>query len=341
MKQRRWLWLALGALLSLIFLWSSLGSLHLPEVWAAMRAAQYGWVIPGLAVYFLSVLVRSWRWAYLLRGAKRLSGTRLFPIMVIGYMGNDLFPFRLGELLRAYVLWRQERVNLGTTFTTAVVERLFDGLTMVLFVLVGLLFIPLTALLQRVVTVGGAVFAGALVLFLALAASPELLRRIARAVSGVLVPHRWREPVLGLLEGVIAGLAVFRNLGDVLVTFGLTVLVWLLETGKYWLVSQAFALHLSYPAILLMGGAVNLLTALPSLPGYVGTFELGIKILQGIGAPADVAGSYILVLHALLWLPVVLLGLFFFTREGLTWADVQSAAAERVPEQPVAPRVDE
>jgi uncharacterized membrane protein YbhN (UPF0104 family) len=73
---------------------------------------------------------------------------------------------------------------------------------------------------------------------------------------------------------------------------------------------------------LLMGGAVNLLTALPSLPGYIGTFELGIKILEGIGAPAAAAGSYILVLHAILLLPVTLLGLAFMATEGVQWAEV-------------------
>jgi hypothetical protein len=75
-----------------------------------------------------------------------------------------------------------------------------------------------------------------------------------------------------------------------------------------------------------MGGAVNLLTALPSLPGYIGTFEVGIKILQGMGAPAAAAGSYILVLHAILLIPVTLLGLVFMAMEGVRWAEVSQAA---------------
>ncbi len=325
-NKRRWLVFGLGVVLSLTFLTLALRDLHLGEVWDAMRRAQYGWVVPGLAVYFLSVYVRSWRWAYLLRAAKPLRAARLFPITVIGYMGNDIFPFRLGEVLRAYVLWRKEGVNFGTTFTTAIAERLFDGLTMLLFVVVGLLFIPLSALLRPLVVVAGAVFVTALLLFLGLASRPALLRSVAQRLIGILIPQRLRPPLLGLVEGVITGLAVFRNGLDVLVTFVLTLLVWLLEVGKYWLVSQAFALHLSFPAIMLMSGTVNLLTALPSLPGYVGTFELGIKVLQAIGVPANAAGSYILVLHALLWFPIVALGLVFFLREGLSWSEVQTAA---------------
>jgi uncharacterized protein (TIRG00374 family) len=321
--RRRWFVIVIGLVVSLGFLWYALRGLHLEEVGAALRGANYWWLVPGVAVYFISVWFRAWRWGFLLRGSKRVSANRLFPVVVIGYMGNDILPFRLGEVLRAYVLWRKEGINVGTTLTTAVLERLFDGLTMVLFVLFGLLFVPLSAFLSRLVTVASAVFFGALVVFLFLAARPDLLRRVAQALIGRLVPARFRSPLLGLVEGVVAGLESLRSGRDVLVLFGVTLWVWVLETGKYWLVSFAFAdLHLPYVGILLMGGAVNLLTALPSLPGYVGTFELGIKILEGIGARSASAGSYILVLHAILLLPVTILGLVFMGLEGVRWTEV-------------------
>jgi hypothetical protein len=325
--RRRWFIIIIGAGLGLVFLWYALRDLHLAEVGAALQEANFWWLIPGVAVYFVSVWFRAWRWGFLLRASKRVSANRLFPIVVIGYMGNDILPFRLGEVLRAYVLWRKEGINVGTTFTTAILERLFDGLTMVLFVLVGLLFVPLSTFLSRLVIVASAVFVGALVLFLFLAARPDLLRHIAEALVERLVPARFRSPLLSLVEGVLVGLESLRSGRDVLILFGVTLWVWILETAKYWLVSFAFAdLHLPYVAILLMGGAVNLLTALPSLPGYIGTFELGIKILEGIGAPSSQAGSYILVLHAILLLPVTLLGLVFMGLEGVRWTDLGAAA---------------
>jgi uncharacterized protein (TIRG00374 family) len=327
--RRRWFIIVIGLVVSLGFLWYALRDLHLGEVWTALQGANYWWLVPGVAVYFISVWFRAWRWGFLLRGSKTVSANRLFPVVVIGYMGNDILPFRLGEVLRAYVLWRKEGINVGTTLTTAVLERLFDGLTMVLFVLFGLLFVPLSAFLSQLVTVASAVFFGALVVFLFLAAQPDLLRRVAHVLIGHLVPARFRPPLLGLVEGIVAGLESLRSGRDVLVLSGVTLWVWMLETAKYWLVSFAFAdlhlpgrLHLPYVAILLMGGAVNLLTALPSLPGYIGTFELGIKILEGIGAPSSSAGSYILVLHAILLLPVTLLGLAFMAMEGVQWTEV-------------------
>ena len=327
--KKRWPILIVGLLVSLFFLWLALRDLELDHVLAALRGASYGWLIPAVAVYFVSVWFRAWRWGFLLRSSKQVSTNRLFPIVVIGYMGNDILPFRLGEVLRAYVLWRKEGINVGTTLTTAVLERLFDGLTMVLFVLIGLLFVPMSTFLSRLVAVASAAFFGALAAFLFLAARPALLRQVADVLIGRLAPARLRPPLMGFVEGVIAGLESLRSGRDVLTLFGMTVWVWVIETFKYWLVSFAFDLHLPYVGILLMGGAVNLLTALPSLPGYVGTFELGIKILEGIGAPAAAAGSYVLVLHAILLVPVTLLGLVFMGVEGVRWSEVGKAARIR------------
>ncbi len=327
--KKRWPIFIVGLLVSLFFLWLALRDLELDHVLAALRGASYGWLIPAVAVYFVSVWFRAWRWGFLLRSSKQVSANRLFSIVVIGYMGNDILPFRLGEVLRAYVLWRKESINVGTTLTTAVLERLFDGLTMVLFVLTGLLFVPMSAFLSRLVTIASAAFFGALAAFLFLAARPALLRRTADMLIGRLAPARLRPPLMGFVEGVIAGLESLRSGRDVLVLFGMTVWVWVIETFKYWLVSFAFDLHLPYVGILLMGGAVNLLTALPSLPGYVGTFELGIKILEGIGAPSAAAGSYVLVLHAILLVPVTLLGLVFMGVEGVRWSEVGEAARMR------------
>ncbi len=326
MIKQRWPILLIGFILSLFFLWFAFRDLHLGEVWDALKTAQYIWLIPGITVYFISVWFRSWRWKFLLRGSKSLPTARLFPVVVIGYMGNNILPFRLGEVLRAYVLWRKEGVHIGTTLTTAILERLFDGLTLVCFVLFGLLFLPLSEFLGRLATVASGVFFGALVIFLALAAHPDRLRQIARWALDRLVPSRIRPSLLNFLEGVIAGLEGLRSTQDVLILFGITVWVWLLEALKYWLVSFAFDLHMGYIGVMVMGGAVNLLTALPSLPGYIGTFEVGIKILQGMGAPAAAAGSYILVLHAILLIPVTLLGLIFMAMEGVRWTEVGEAA---------------
>jgi uncharacterized membrane protein YbhN (UPF0104 family) len=107
-----------------------------------------------------------------------------------------------------------------------------------------------------------------------------------------------------------------------------SVVIWLLETGKYWFVMRAFPFQVSYFALMLMNGIVNLTTTLPSAPGYVGTFDApGIALLEAYGITPEVAAGYTLVLHAALWLPITLVGAYYFARESLSWTKVQAEVA--------------
>ena len=99
-----------------------------------------------------------------------------------------------------------------------------------------------------------------------------------------------------------------------------SIVIWLLETGKYWFVMQAFNFQVSFFALMLMNGIVNLATTIPSAPGYVGTFDApGIAVLTAYGVEQGIAAGYTLVLHAALWLPITLLGAYFMLREGIRW----------------------
>jgi uncharacterized membrane protein YbhN (UPF0104 family) len=80
--------LAVGTAVSAVFLYIGLRGLKLSDVWHDMREVNFGWVLTGAAVYFLAVWGRTWRWHYLLRSIKPISLRALFPVVVIGYMGN-------------------------------------------------------------------------------------------------------------------------------------------------------------------------------------------------------------------------------------------------------------
>jgi uncharacterized protein (TIRG00374 family) len=100
------------------------------------------------------------------------------------------------------------------------------------------------------------------------------------------------------------------------------VVIWLFETGKYWFVMLAFPFEVSFFALMLMNGIVNLATTIPSAPGYVGTFDApGIAVLVAYGVDKATAAAYTLVLHVALWVPITALGAYFFLREGLDWWD--------------------
>ena len=93
-----------GVLISVVFIWLALRGLRLDEFWGAVQGANYWWLLPGIGVYFIGVWIRAWRWHYLLGPIKKIPTRTMFPITTIGYMGNNIYPARAGEVLRAVIL---------------------------------------------------------------------------------------------------------------------------------------------------------------------------------------------------------------------------------------------
>jgi uncharacterized protein (TIRG00374 family) len=260
----------------------------------------------------------------------------MFPIVAIGYMGNNIYPARAGELLRAYVLRRKEQVPISASLATIIVERAFDGIVMLSFVFINLPELTnLTAdsgfagSIRALAIIGAAVFLGAVLVFLLMAAYTEQSQRVISWFTDRLVPERFRDNVDVVSARFLEGLASLRSPGDVMMVFLTSVVIWLFETGKYWFVMQAFPFEVSFFALMLMNGIVNLATTIPSAPGYIGTFDApGIAVLEAYGVPNALAAGYTLVLHAALWLPITLLGAYYMARESLSWSEVQAEVAE-------------
>jgi uncharacterized protein (TIRG00374 family) len=319
-----------GVIVSAVFLYIGLRGLQLSEVWEGVRGARVGWLIPGVAVYFLAVWGRTWRWHYLLRSLQPIPLRRLFPVVVIGYMGNNVYPFRAGEVIRAYVLRRNEGVNIPASLATIVVERIFDGLVMLLFVFVALPFADFRQdWLRDVVFFSTILFWGAFLAFLAMALRPARMRAIYTWVFERLLPGKVGAAGIRMADHFMLGLENLRSPRDLLMILVSSVFIWLTETTKYWFVMHAFDFEVSFFVLMVMTAVVNLATTLPSSPGYVGTFDTpGIETLKAYGVRETVAASYTLVLHAALWLPITLLGFYYLYREGLGWSDFRRAQAE-------------
>jgi glycosyltransferase 2 family protein len=324
---RRWLMPAIGIVISLIFIYVGLKGLKLSDVWYGVRHAHIAWLVPGVAVYFLAVWGRTWRWHYLLRSIKAIPLRKLFPIVVIGYMGNNVYPFRAGEVIRAYVLKRNEDVKIPASLATIVIERIFDGLVMLIFVFVALPFADFKEdWLKNIVFFSTLLFWGAFLVFLAMSLRPELMRRIYTAIFDKLLPQKVGHAAKNMADHFMLGLENLRRPRDLAMTLVTTIFIWLTETSKYWIVMHAFNFRVSFFVLMVMTAVVNLATTLPSSPGYVGTFDTpGIKTLRAYGVEETAAASYTLVLHAALWLPITLLGFYYLNRERLSWKDFRRA----------------
>lgn len=321
--RRRLTWI--GVALSFVFLLIALRGIDFEEFWRDVQQANPLWLLPGVGFYFLAVAVRAWRWSYLLWPLKRVAPGRLFPIVVIGYMGNNIYPARIGELLRAYVLRRDQGVPISSSLATVLIERITDGIVMIGFVLIGLQAVPNAgARAGQVIAVAAALFAAASAVFFWMALAPARTNRLAEALIARFVPHRFQEPLLGVVHRFVQGAQSLRRPRDLALIVASTVVVWLLETMKYWCVARAFDLALPFDGLMLVNGLSNLFTIIPGAPGAVGTFDAGgILGMRALGVDQPLAAAYVLTLHVLLWLPATLLGAFFMLREGLRWSDLR------------------
>lgn len=324
---RQWASLFIGIAVSVFFLWLGFRGLDISELWSTIRNIRFGWVALAVPIYFFAIYILTWRWWYLLRSVKDVHPNQLYPVVVVGYMANNLLPFRLGEVLRAYVLKRRDDVPIPPTLTTIFVERVFDGLTMLTLIFVALFFVEFEeATLRTVILVTTPLFFGALVAFFWFASNPDVARTITAWLTTKFVPGPLREKVQALSEELLSGLEGLRSKQALVGIIANSLLSWTVEASTYWIVMQAFDFSVSFPVLLLVVGFGNLSTILPSTAGYIGTFHaVAILTLTAFDVERAIAGSYAIVMHATLWLPITIAGFIAFLAMGFQWSEINRA----------------
>ena len=306
-SRRLWLGILGTALFLGLFFWRT----DLGDMGNALADANYWWFAPAIAVWFISAWFRSLRWRYLLRPIADLPTRTLYPVVVIGYMSNNLLPARTGELVRAYVMGERHRLSLMSTLGTIAVERLFDGLVLVAFLVLVGAFVGLSGELTILAIAMSAVFVAVFALFLYVASSAPRAQRVIEALVRF-APARAREPARGWAGAFVGGLEALRSPAALAAVVLTTTVGWALEATMYFMVGVSFNLGEAFPIYLMVAAAANLAITLPSTSGGIGPFEaLAKETLVFVGVGSSAAAAYAVALHALLLLPVVAAGLIF------------------------------
>lgn len=327
MNRKRMLMFALSLGVSAVFLVLAFRGLRPEDAWDAIRQAQFGWLVVGFAISFAVRLVVTRRWKYLIDGVQPVPFTRLYELVNIGYMGNNIYPFRAGEVLRCVLLQRSHKVPIAQSGVSILVERAFDGIVMVTFVLVGLIALNLESdVLRNGAAVTGVWFLAAVLMFFFLALRPSLFRRVAGWVAKRL-PDRIGARILQLTDDIINGTVGLSRPRDLFGAVGTSYLTWMIEALAYTAVAVAFnVVPVNYMLMLIVVGAVNLGQIIPSSPGGVGVFEyFASTVLIAFGVPQADAVAYALLAHVIIWLPPTLHGFIILSRQGLSLSTVAHA----------------
>jgi uncharacterized protein (TIRG00374 family) len=314
-----------------VFLYLAFRGQDLGEIRDSLRQVNLWWLAPALLMYFVGVWLRAVRWTVLLKPLNSTITSRaMLPTVVIGYMANNVLPLRAGELVRSYLVGKRYNVRKTSVLATIAVERIFDGFTMLGFMLVATIFVSFTSQLQHLALIAFVVFTVLLIGLFVLTLGGDLLDRLLQIVLGPL-PTGVADRVERLTESFLSGLAVFKRRRDLLQVASLSVLAWLCEASMYYLIAQGFGPVIKevmgIGATLMATGVANMATLIPSSPGYIGQFEFGVRlVLNGaLGVPESQALAYAILVHAALYFPITILGLVMWFGQSLSFSQIQEA----------------
>lgn len=304
---RFWVGLAISAAFVGLLFWRT----PTGEIVKALEGANYWWFLPALVLYLASIWVRSFRYRFLVRDLADLSANQLFPVLCIAFMANNLLPARAGELMRVYVLG--ERFGLGkvSALGTVLVERLFDGLTLLAFFLVTVALLGSNGTLRGLAVVSIVVFLAALAVFGLILRWPRRAEALAHWCVELL-PRPLRPLGRDLSSSLLSGMVALRDPVALGVAIVSSPLAWGMESGVFWMVGRSFGLHLNLGWFMMAMAAGNLALTAPSTQGGIGPFEFFARqVIVFAGVSEGVATAYSLVAHAMIIVPVTVLGLIF------------------------------
>jgi uncharacterized protein (TIRG00374 family) len=305
---------------------------NLSGLLADMRRAEAFWIVASIASALLSLVFRAIRWKVLLLPIKQLPAWSLISATFIGMMANNVLPARIGEVVKAWVLARREHTSMSTVLGTVLIERLFD-------VMAALVILGISLALASDLPTGSEVLlkrVGFVILIAVMVAIAVLLFVLHRRERSFLIARRWTgnrpgaNRIAQVLSDFVEGLSVLRGQALVLVSV-LSMAVWAVAIGSFYALAEGMGLGLTTIQTTLVFVIVLFGVAIPSAPGFVGTFHgFCVAALTMIAqTEPTLAAAYATLIHGLQWIAVNLVGAgFLLADRTVGFASLKSLARE-------------
>jgi uncharacterized protein (TIRG00374 family) len=305
--------LILGLVVGGLFVWLAFRGTDFEGVKASFREADYIYIIPVVFLSGIVQILRSYRWGVILEPMAKITQGTLFAITSVGFMAISLLPVRMGEIVRPYLISQKSPVKISSSLATIVVERVFDMLTLMIFLLIVLVKVELPRWIVRSAFTVLFLFIPLLLLLIFLAVKREVSAKGVDRILGKL-PTKISSRLMRLFHSFIDGLQILPDLKRTISVVLLSLLIW-------GLIGMATCiLFYSFPSIkqlpLTAGYAVLVITALgvtlPTAPGFIGNYHFSCVIgLTLFGVPKTDALTFAILLHFLQLSVMILLGLIF------------------------------
>ena len=304
----------LGVAISVVSLYLVIRHVDLGAVGRVLGSAAPGWVAGVTACIAIDVLCRTVRWQGLLAPIQRVRFVPVLGYLLVGYLANNVLPARLGELVRSHYLGDRERISRASTLGTVVVERIVDIAVLVAIAALAILVLNVRGVVASAILVGLAV-TGLLIVGLAVGIAANRVPGARRLITLI---ERWPS-VADAARKLRDGLAVAGRPRTLAEALGLSIAAWGATVIAFAAIGQAIGLHLLIGEASLLAAGVALATAIPSGPGYLGTYELAaVKIAEALGRSSEQAFALALLAHATVLVLTSVTGAGAFLRLGWT-----------------------
>ena len=323
---------AIGIAISVAFLYWTLRDVDVGELWEVLRHSSLGWWALSVLCATSIFPLRAIRWRLILNPVARdIPLGMLWRAVAIGMMVNNVYPARAGEPARAYALTRETpRVGFAAAFASLAVDRVFDAVVLLSMLFIGAMDLPAAngtlvggRPLSNWIGLGTIGMVALLAVLYAIVVFPARLIGIYEAFSRRVAP-RFEERGRDALLAFAAGLSVLRKPRDFAAVFFWTVLHWLVHSAALWFGFRAIGIDVSIMAAFVIQGLLAIGVAAPSSPGFFGIFEYIAKIslpLYGVSESDAVAWGF--GYHILSFIPITLIGLYYFSRLDLRFGDLR------------------
>lgn len=335
--RNRWVQLGVGLAVSIGCLWWSVSGLladddALAQIGAAFARANY-WTLPplwlGVAVFYL---LKSWRWRLLLRPVGDFHTLRdCLPPTMVGFAFNNLLPAHLGDFVRVLVFARRHQISKTAVLSSAVLERVFDVVAILGFLGLGLAFVPGMSddFRQKAFLVAGLAATAVLGALGYLFWTQPFVRLVEAILARVpFVPASFRAKICGMLEAGADGLRALHNPALLVGIILSSLAQWAINGLQMHISLWSFGIEVSPLVSCILLGVTAFGVTIPSSPGYFGVIQACFMMVLALFTKdeAGVFGASIY-FHLSQYIPVTLVGLYYFNREGLRVADVEANAA--------------
>lgn len=307
--KRRTPWMLIVSLvLAMLLLYLAFRGIDWNEMLATLRAGQIEYFVAAGAILIASYFLRSLRWRVLLSVERTAPVSTVFWGTWVGYLGNFFLPARAGEVIRSVMLGRKLGIGIPYILATAITERVFDAIVLVVLLLVFLPTFPsipdwLNAAVGTMAVLGVVGMAGIVI-------ASRSNRLIERLLALLPIPERLRSKVSSIVERFLFGMRAFQSGGRALAFCGLTAALWSLDVVIGLLIARGFGLEFTVVQTVLLLAALGLSSAAPSTPGYIGIYQfVAVTVLTPFGYTREQALTFILAFQALSYLIVLTFGL--------------------------------